>query len=100
MAKGYWIAHVDDAEGYKAYLQANAKPLAKYGGRFLAPAGRSTVEESALRSRHVVIEFKDYATALACYQSPEYRSALALRQPPVSQGDIVIIEGYEGTQPA
>ena len=62
--------------------------------------GRNTLKEGALRSRHVVIEFKDYATALACYESPEYQSALALRKPPVAQGDLVIIEGYEGPQPA
>ena len=101
MAKGYWIAHVDvaDPEAYKAYIAANAKPFAKYGARFVVRAGRNTLKEGALRSRHVVIEFKDYATALSCYQSPEYQSALALRQP-VSQGDLVIIEGYEGTQPA
>jgi len=102
MAKGYWIAHVDvaDPEAYKAYLAANAAPFAKYGARFLVRAGRSTVEEGALRSRHVVIEFKDYATALACYRSPEYRSAFALREPPTAQGDLVIIEGYDGIQPA
>ena len=102
MAKGYWIAHVDvaDPEAYKAYLAANAKPFAKYGARFLVRAGHATQREGALRSRHVVIEFKDYATALACYQSPEYRSAFALRAPPVSQGDLVIIEGYDGIQPA
>ena len=47
-----------------------------------------------------MIEFKDYATALACYELPEYRSAFALRAPPVSQGDLVIIEGYDGIQPA
>ncbi|MFZ1962593.1 MAG: DUF1330 domain-containing protein [Roseiarcus sp.] len=100
MAKGYWIAHVDvvDADGYKAYLSANAIPFAKYGGRFLVRAGRSEPKEGALRSRHVVIEFKDYATALACYQSEEYRRALALRLP-VSQGDLVVVEGYDGPQP-
>jgi uncharacterized protein (DUF1330 family) len=101
MAKGYWIAHVDvaDPEAYKAYFAANVAPFAKYGGRFLVRAGRNTPMEGALRSRHVVIEFKDYATALACYESPEYQSALALRQPPVSQADLIIIEGYEGIQP-
>ena len=31
--KGYWIAHVDitDAEGYKAYQAANAKPFGMFG---------------------------------------------------------------------
>ena len=70
MAKGYWIAHVDvaDPDAYKAYLEANAKPFAKYGARFLVRAGQATQKEGALRSRHVVIAFKDYATALACYE--------------------------------
>ena len=42
MPKGYWIVRVDitDQEKYKAYIAANAKPLAKYGARFLVRAGR------------------------------------------------------------
>jgi len=101
MAKGYWIAHVevDDPEGYKAYFAANAAPFAKYGARFLVRSGRRVQKEGALRSRHVVIEFEDYATALACYESPEYQGALAIRQR-VSRGDLVIIEGYDGAPPA
>ena len=101
MAKGYWIAHVDvaDLEGYKAYFAANAEPFAKYGARFLVRSGRSALKEGALRDRHVVIEFKDYPTAIACYESAEYRRALAIRQQ-VSRGDLVIIEGYDGQQPA
>ncbi len=100
MAKGYWIAHVDvaDPEAYQAYLVANAIAFAKFGGRFLVRSGRSEMREGALRARHVVIEFPDYATALACYQSEDYRSALALRLP-VAEGDLVIIEGYDGPQP-
>ncbi len=70
MAKGYWIAHIDvsDPDAYKAYLGANAIRLAKYGARFLVRAGRNETKEGTLRSRHVVIEFEDYATALACYE--------------------------------
>ena len=96
MPKGYWVAHVDvaDAETYKAYVAANAAPFAKYGARFLVRAGRHTVVEGASRARQVVIEFKDYETALACYHSPEYQAALRLREP-VSTGDLVIAEGYQ-----
>ena len=70
MAKGYWIARVDvaDPEAYEAYRRANAIPFAKYGARFLVRAGSGELKEGALRSRHVVIEFRDYATALACYE--------------------------------
>jgi uncharacterized protein (DUF1330 family) len=46
----------------------------------------------------VVIEFADYATALACYRSSEYAAAKALRRGAASI-DIVVIEGYDGPQP-
>ena len=41
MAKGYWVAlvEVSEPDGYKAYIAENAKPLRKFGGRFLAEAG-------------------------------------------------------------
>ena len=100
MPRGYWIAHVDvsDPEAYKAYVAANAVPFAKYGARFLVRSGRHEVPEGASRARQVVLEFKDYETALACYRSPEYEAAKALRVA-ASLADIVIVEGYDGPQP-
>ncbi len=97
MAKGYWIAHVDvtNPEGYKEYVALNAKAFAKYGGKFLVRGGQHTVKSGTARSRHVVIEFKDYETALACYDSPEYKAAEAVRNKH-STGDVIIIEGYDG----
>jgi uncharacterized protein (DUF1330 family) len=100
MAKGYWIAHVEvtDPEAYKAYIAANAVAFAKYGARFLVRAGRGEIKAGALRARHVVIEFKDYETALACYASQEYQRAAVLRDA-ASLVDIVVVEGYDGPQP-
>jgi uncharacterized protein (DUF1330 family) len=100
VAKGYWIAHVDvaDAEAYKAYVAANAVPFAKFGARFLVRGGAHEVPEGSARTRHVILEFKDYETALACYRSPEYEAAKALRVA-ASLADIVIVEGYDGPQP-
>jgi uncharacterized protein (DUF1330 family) len=100
MAKGYWIARVDidDLENYKAYVAANAEPLRKYGAVFLVRAGRFENPEGSSRSRNVVLEFPSYQAALDCYKSPEYQAAIKLRTP-VSSGDIVIIEGYDGPQP-
>ena len=96
MAKGYWVVAVDvhDGESYQAYVRTNAAAFSKYGARFLVRGGRNEVVEGRSRDRLVVIEFADYATALACYRSPEYAAALALRQP-VSTADIVIVEGYD-----
>jgi uncharacterized protein (DUF1330 family) len=100
MAKGYWIVRVDvaDPEAYKAYVAANAEAFRKFGARFLVRAGKFETVEGAGRTRNVVIEFKDYATALACYRSPEYAAAKALRIGAAS-ADIIVIEGYDGPQP-
>jgi uncharacterized protein (DUF1330 family) len=101
MAKGYWIAHVDvsDPEGYKAYVAANAAPLRQFGAKFLVRGGTFEPKEGASRSRNVVLEFPSYAAALACYASPDYQRAIALRTP-YSTADIVVIEGYDGPQPS
>jgi uncharacterized protein (DUF1330 family) len=100
MAKGYWVANVDitDPEGYKAYVAANAEPLRKYGAKFLVRGGQSECVEGKLRSRLVVIEFPDFASALECYRSPEYDKARKLRIGKL-QADLVVIEGYDGAQP-
>ena len=100
MAKAYWIGRVDvnNPDGYKAYVAANAEPFRKYGAKFLVRGGQFENPEGSSRSRNVVLEFKDYATALACYRSPEYAKAKALRAGAVDI-DIIVIEGYEGPQP-
>ena len=100
MPKGYWMVRADvkDAEKFKAYVQANAEAFRKHGGRFLARAGRTEVVEGTTRSRNTILEFPSFEAALACYRSPEYQAALALRLT-YSDLDIVIVEGYEGPQP-
>lgn len=100
MAKGYWVvfADVTDTEGYKEYIAANGKALAKYRARFLARGGKVEPKEGQPKSRVIVLEFPDYATALACYHSPEYSAAMKLRQGR-SVWDMAITEGYEGPQP-
>lgn len=97
MAKGYWIAHVTvkDPEGYKKYVAANAAPLANYGGRFVVRGGAYETRGGPERQRHVVIEFDSFATAKACYDSPEYRAAAKLRDT-YAEADVVIVEGYDG----
>ena len=46
----------------------------------------------------MLIEFKDYATALECYRSPEYAKAIEIRKNS-AVADITIAEGYHGAQP-
>lgn len=98
--KGYFIAHIDinDADAYKNYVAANAKPFKEFGAKFLVRAGQHEVVEGQSRSRHVILEFESYQRALDCYNSPDYQHAISLRQP-ASDGDVIIIEGYDGPQP-
>jgi uncharacterized protein (DUF1330 family) len=100
MAKGYWIGRVDvsDTEAYKKYVAANGPVFAKYGARFLIRGGQFEAVEGTARSRNVVIEFPSYQVALACYHSPEYAAAMALRLN-AGVSDILVIEGYDGPQP-
>jgi uncharacterized protein (DUF1330 family) len=100
MAKAYWIARIDihNMDGYKEYIAQNGAVFAKYGAKFLVRGGQHETREGTSRSRNLVLEFKDYATALACYNSPEYQRLVAMRTPH-SEGDLVIIDGYDGAQP-
>src|SRR5208283_1084567 len=83
MPKAYWIGRVDvhNEQAYKPYSAANPAIFKKFGGRFVVRAGKFECTEGASRSRNVVIEFPDYAAAVACYQSPEYQANIKVRQP-------------------
>ena len=96
----YVVVQVDvkDPVRYENYKKMVPPSLEKYGGRFVVRAGKFECVEGKSRSRNVVIEFPDYASALACYRSPEYQDNIKVRQPH-AVADIVVIEGYDGPQP-
>lgn len=77
----YWIAHVTitDPDRYRGYQTLAPDAFAAYGARFLARGGGFSVLEGEVFDRHVVIEFPDIAAARACYASPEYTAARAVR---------------------
>ena len=97
VAKGYWIAHnvVSDPEKYKDYQAANAAPLKEYGARFVVRGGTQKNPEGTWSPRTVVIEFPSYADAVACYESEAYQAAKAIRDD-IAEGNLIIVEGYEG----
>jgi uncharacterized protein (DUF1330 family) len=94
MAKGYWIARitVNKPEDYPKYVEAAKPAFEKYGAKFLARGGRHESVEGDARARNVIIEFESFDQALACYNSPEYKIAIGIRQG-IADGDIVIVEG-------
>ncbi|RBI87020.1 DUF1330 domain-containing protein [Rhodosalinus halophilus] len=97
MPKGYWIAQmqVTDPQAYERYRAANAEAFEKYGARFLVRGGAQQTREGGWKPRSVVLEFPSLEAAQACYDSPEYQRAKALREG-AAEADLVIVEGYEG----
>lgn len=94
MAKGYWIARISvkDPDRYPEYVAAATPAYQKYSATFIVRGGRFEGVEGTSRDRNVVIEFADYDTAVACYNSPEYSAAREIRQS-IADGDVIIVEG-------
>lgn len=94
MPKGYIIATIDvtDADEYAKYAARTPDLIAAAGGRYLTRGGRHEALEGRARSRNVVIEFPDYETARAFYDSEGYRAVLphALAG---SAREMVVVEG-------
>ena len=97
MPKGYVIARIDvgDPETYSKYVARTPEVIASFGGRFLVRGGLQRAAEGPARARHVVIEFPDYETACAFYDSAAYREILPLALA-ASTREILLVEGFEG----
>ncbi|MGE0745007.1 MAG: DUF1330 domain-containing protein [Rhodospirillales bacterium] len=79
---GYWIGmiNVTDPEKFKGYTELAPAAISKFGGKMLSRGGQMVVcEGAAPPGRVAIIEFKDVATAKACYDSPEYQAAKKAR---------------------
>jgi uncharacterized protein (DUF1330 family) len=95
--KAYLLVQVDvnDVARYQEYGKHSPAIVAKFGGRYLARAGRTvTLEGPPARARVVVIEFPSLASARAFYDSPEYVAARKLRDG-AGDAQFVVVEGIE-----
>lgn len=96
MPKAYWISAyqaVHDDNALAAYAKLAGPSLTAAGGRFLARGMPSAVKEQGKMQRTVIVEFDSLAAALAAYDSPGYKEALAALGPNGVSRDIRIIEG-------
>ncbi len=96
MPKGYWIGQVRILEpvAYADYARDAKIAVKKFGGRYLIRGGVHQAPEGDTLDRHVMIEFEDYKTALACYASPGYQAAKAKRIN-AAIAHLLIIEGSD-----
>lgn len=93
--RAYVIAQVDvtNATQYAEYAKLTPDIIAKYGGRFVARAGRTaTLEGPPAKPRVVIIEFPSFDAAQQFYASPEYTAARKLREGAAS-AQFVAVEG-------
>ncbi len=98
MKKGYWVVayrSVSDESALKEYGKLAVPAIEAGGGKVLIRTAE-TIEshEAGLKMRTVVIEFPDFKSAVATYNSPAYEAALkALGS--AAERDFRIVEGVD-----
>ncbi len=97
MAKGYWITFyrsISDPAALAAYAKLAGPAITSNGGRFLARGGAVKTYEQGVAERTVMIEFDSVEKAIAAYDSPAYREALAALGK-ACERDLRIVEGVD-----
>ena len=97
----YWIARsrINDPVAYKRYTDLVPGIIAKHGGKVLARGGRYQIMEGPEKfHRFVVIEFPDFESGVACFQSPDYDAAARhRRENGAGEVETVMLEAGEFT---
>ena len=98
-AKGYWIGNtiVHDMDEIFRYRDANRETMNRYGAKFIIMHGQQEIVEGKAHPTWTVVEFPSYQAAVDCYHEPAYQEAVKIRHA-VSEGNMSIVEGYDGTQ--
>jgi uncharacterized protein (DUF1330 family) len=88
---------IRDSEAMQIYRTRAAASIARYGGRYLARGGAvSLLEGDWTPQTIIVVEFPDVEQARTWYRSPEYASALAMRDEALSR-NLILVEGVGAT---
>ena len=95
MAKGYWLArlNIKDRGTFAEYRKRNAAPITRFGGKFIVKGGKSEAKLGPAAAENVVIEFDNYAQAVACFNSDEYQAATQYLKQSAEIIEFVIVEG-------
>ena len=76
--KGYWVCiyeEINNPDKLKEYALKAKPAVEKFSGKFLVRGGKNRTNDGVKSPRTVVVEFPDYVTALACYDSDDYQEA-------------------------
>ncbi|MPZ32628.1 MAG: DUF1330 domain-containing protein [Rhodospirillales bacterium] len=84
---------VKDAAAFEAYRTRAAASIAQHGGRYLVRGGPIEALEGGWTPRAIiVVEFADLERARAWYRSPEYASALVVRDEALGR-NLILVDG-------
>ena len=84
---------VQNAEAFQTYRTRAADSIVKYGGKYLARGGEVRALEGTWNPRMIiVVEFPSLEQARTWYCSPEYASALEVRDAALSR-NLVLVDG-------
>lgn len=84
---------VRDAEAFQLYRTRAADSIARHGGRYLVRGGEIEPLEGAWDPRTIiVVEFPSLEHARAWYRSPEYASALKVRDKALTR-NLILVDG-------
>ncbi|WP_340588465.1 DUF1330 domain-containing protein [Erythrobacter alti] len=88
---------IHDRGSYDRYDAAFMTVFAKFKGKLLsADESPDVLQGEWNHTRSVLLEFPDKRSARAWMLSPEYR-AIAQHRIDASEGDIIMVEGFDGT---
>jgi len=93
--KAYMLVQVEvtNPTQYAEYTKLSPAIIEKFGGRFVARAGRTaTLEGPPAKGRVVVIEFPSFERAQEFYNSPDYQAARKVRAG-AANAQFVLVEG-------
>jgi uncharacterized protein (DUF1330 family) len=85
---------VRNVEAFETYRARAAKAIARYGGRYLVRGGDIQTLEGPWKPRMlVIVEFPSMEQARSWYSSPEYATALEVRDIALER-NMIFADGY------
>ncbi len=87
---------VRDADALQTYRTRAAVSIERHGGKYLARGGEIEQLEGTWNPRTIIIvEFPSVEQAHAWYRSPEYATALEVRDKALSR-NLILVDGVSG----
>ncbi len=95
----YWVARskINNPDNYRKYTDLVGDILKEYGGKPLSRGGRYQVMEGPeYFERFVIVEFPDFDSAVACFESEAYQAAAVHRRDGSGEVETVIMDETPG----